>query len=180
MCYSNELSNSTQCLVMGGVSLTDGVSLEALNDTERQQRIPPMVFLGVLICVGLPSNITVISVFLRHFKMSTYRTYIVTLALIDLTACALCMPFEIFEMVFQYTFYWELMCKGFRFLNTVVASLSNLIIFGLSLDRFRRVCRPLKHQFTVPEARIFCFVMLLLSVAVSSPHCGSVEFDIPG
>lgn len=163
MSHFNEFSNITQCFPKCSISL------EKLNDTERQQRIPPMIYLGVLICIGLPSNITVILVFLKYFKKSTYRTYIVTLAIIDLTACALCMPFEIFEMVFQYTFYWDVMCKTFRFLNTVVASLSNLVIFGLSLDRCRRVCKPLKHQFTVTEARIFCFGTFLLCLLLSAP-----------
>lgn len=76
-----------------------------------------MIYLGILIVIGVPGNLTVLFVYLLKFDSSTYRTFIVVLALIDLVGSAVCMPFEIIEMNFQYTFYAVGACKFFRFIN---------------------------------------------------------------
>lgn len=145
------------------------LTLEALNQVEVERRLAPMIYLGILIFLGVPGNLTVLVVYLLKFETSTYRTFIVALALIDLVGSSVCMPFEIIEMNFQYTFYAVAACKFFRFNNTFIALTSIFILIFLSVDRYRRVCRPLKPQMTVCTARILCGVAALLAIFFSWP-----------
>ncbi|XP_062621630.1 cholecystokinin receptor-like [Saccostrea cucullata] len=145
------------------------LSLEELNQIEVQRRLAPMIYLGILTLLGVPGNLTVLFVYLFKFGSSTHRTFIVALAIIDLVGSAVCMPFEIIEMNFQYTFYAVGACKFFRFNNTVVALTSIFFIIGLSFDRYRRVCKPLKTQMTVLKAKSFCFVAVIIAILFSSP-----------
>lgn len=145
------------------------LTLEELNQIEVQRRLAPMIYLGILIVIGVPGNLTVLFVYLLKFDSSTYRTFIVALALIDLVGSAVCMPFEIIEMNFQYTFYAVGACKFFRFNNTFVALTSIFVLLALSVDRYRRVCRPLKPQMNVFMARVLCGVAALLAILFSWP-----------
>lgn len=148
---------------------TMGLTLEELNQIEVHRRLAPMIYLGILIVIGVPGNLTVLFVYLLKFDSSTYRTFIVALALIDLVGSVVCMPFEIIEMNFQYTFYAVGACKFFRFNNTFVALTSIFVLLALSADRYRRVCRPLKPQMTVFVARVLCGVAALLAILFSWP-----------
>lgn len=145
------------------------LTLEELNQIEVHRRLAPMIYLGILIVIGVPGNLTVLFVYLLKFDSSTYRTFIVALALIDLVGSAVCMPFEIIEMNFQYTFYAVGACKFFRFNNTFVALMSIFVLLALSADRYRRVCRPLKPQMSMFMARVLCGVAALLAILFSWP-----------
>ncbi|XP_061174673.1 cholecystokinin receptor-like [Saccostrea echinata] len=146
-----------------------GLTLEELNQIEVQRRLAPMIYLGILMLLGVPGNLTVLFVYLFKFDSSTHRTFIVALAIIDLVGSVVCMPFEIIEMNFQYTFYAVGACKFFRFNNTVVALTSVFLIIGLSFDRYRRVCRPLKTQMSVFKAKVFCCVAVIIAILFSWP-----------
>ncbi|XP_062607111.1 cholecystokinin receptor type A-like [Saccostrea cucullata] len=145
------------------------LTLEELNQIEVHRRLAPMIYLGILMLLGVPGNLTVLFVYLFKFGSSTHRTFIVALAIIDLVGSAVCMPFEIIEMNFQYTFYAVGACKFFRFNNTFVALTSIFVMIGLSVDRYRRVCKPLKTQLTVFMAKIVCALAVFLSILFSWP-----------
>lgn len=150
-------------------SLGIQITLQDLNDEEAMRRLAPMIYLGILILIGLPGNIIVIVTYLTHYKKSTHRIIILGLAWIDLVACVVCMPFEIIEMNFQYTFYAEIACKIFRFNNTFISLGSVLTIVVMAIDRFRRVCRPLQAQMTIKYAKIICMAALVVSAFLSWP-----------
>ncbi|XP_061173466.1 cholecystokinin receptor-like [Saccostrea echinata] len=145
------------------------LTLEELNQIEVQRRLAPMIYLGILMLLGVPGNLTVLFVYLFKFDSSTHRTFILALAIIDLVGSAVCMPFEIIEMNFQYTFYAVEACKFFRFNNTFVALTSIFVMIGLSVDRYRRVCKPLKTQLTVFMAKVVCGIAVFLSILFSWP-----------
>lgn len=150
-------------------SFNTAVTLQDLNDQEAMRRLAPMIYLAILICIGLPGNIIVIVTYLTQYKKSTHRIIILGLAWIDLVACTVGMPFEIIEMRFQYTFYSAVACKIFRFNNTFISLGSVLTIVVMAIDRFRRVCRPLKAQMTIKHAKITCMLALVVSVFLSWP-----------
>ena len=151
-------------------SAYQNVTIHDLNHEEVMRRLPSLIYMAVLAMVGLPGNLSVLIVFLKHYKESTYRTFIVALASVDLVACAVCMPFEIIETIFQYTFYAVGICKVFRTLNIIVSVSSIFILMGLSVDRFRHVCQPLKIQMSVKVSRIVCIASIALAVFVAWPQ----------
>lgn len=145
------------------------VTLQDLNDEEARRRLAPMIYLGILIFVGIPGNITVLLVFLTKDQRCSHETFILGLAWIDLIACVVCMPFEIIEMNFQYLFYSATVCKVFRFGDKLIAYASIFVIIALSVDRYRRVCHPFMRQMTITMAKCICFVAICISLLLSWP-----------
>lgn len=145
-------------------------SLQDYNDEEALRRLAPMIYLGLLMLVGVPGNLLVLIVYPRRFPRNTHRTFIVGLAMADILACLVTLPFEIIEMRHQYTFYNEWVCKVFRSCNNVFALSSIIILMGLSADRYRRVCKPLKVQMTSRHAKMFIFGSVCLAFCFALPN----------
>ena len=146
------------------------VTIHDLNNEEVMRRLPSLIYIAILILVGFPGNLSVLVVFLKHYKRSTYRTFIVALASVDTVACSVCMPFEIIETRFQYTFHVVEMCKIFRTVAVVISLTSIFILVGLSADRYRRLCRPLKIQMSVKVSKLVCFASVPLAVSLAWSH----------
>ena len=148
------------------------VTLEELNDEEMVRRIPLLVFLSILLSIGLPGNICVLVIFLKHYKENAYRVYrifIVALAVLDTLTCSVCIPFEILDSVFIYTFYDETACNLLRTFELVIIIATVCVTFGLTLFRYQKVCRYKKPQMTEKIAKIFCIVSMLFCVVMSAP-----------
>ena len=173
--YMNNMTSTiTENMTMGYVeNVTDFFvqkTLQELNDEEFRQRIIPVIYIVLLMIVGIPGNILVLLVYIRHVKSSTHRTFITFLAAIDLAVCGVIMPFEITEMRFQYTFYAVAACKFFRALSNFLQLTSIFVLLSLSVDRFRRVCHPLSNQIIPRVALRICFGVMAFALFLSWPN----------
>jgi hypothetical protein len=125
------------------------VTLLDLNDDETALRLAPIIYLSFLMVLGIPGNVLVIIVYhLTVKRRTTHRLFITALAIADLLVCTITVPFEIFQMTHQLTFYSKWGCKLFRALNVLLALVSSFILIALSADRMRRVHQPLRQQLT--------------------------------
>ena len=125
------------------------VTLLDLNDDETAFRLAPIIYLSFLMVIGIPGNVLVIIVYhLTVKRRTTHRLFITALAIADLLVCTITVPFEIFQMTHQLTFYSKWACKLFRALNVLLALVSSFILVALSADRMRRVYQPLRAQLT--------------------------------
>ncbi|OWF50527.1 putative tyramine receptor 2 isoform X1 [Mizuhopecten yessoensis] len=156
--------------IMNNVTFTPGLTLQQQNDEEFYRRLAPVIYLAVLMVVGIPGNLLVLVVYFRDFTRSTHRTFILSLAALDLSVCLVSLPFEIFEMRFQYTFYNVIACKLFRANNNFLSLGSIFTIFCMSIDRYRRVCRPLRIQMTPSVSLLYCFGALVVSLIFAWPN----------
>lgn len=153
-------------------SFVHSLTLQQLNDEEFHRRLAPVIYLIVLMVIGAPGNFLVLVVYSRYFPKSTHRTYIICLAVVDLAVCLISLPFEIIEMRFQYTFYNAIACKFFRANNNFLSLGSIFTIFSMSIDRYRRVCRPLRPQMTTRVSLFYCLGALLGSLLFAWPNFG--------
>ena len=125
------------------------VTLLDLNDDETALRLAPIIYLSFLMVLGIPGNVLVIIVYhLTVKRRTTHRLFITALAIADLLVCTITVPFEIFQMTHQLTFYSKWACKLFRALNVFLPLVSSFILVALSADRMRRVYQPLRPQLT--------------------------------
>ena len=125
------------------------VTLLDLNDDETALRLAPIIYLSFLMVLGIPGNVLVIIVYhLTVKRRTTHRLFITALAIADLLVCTITVPFEIFQMTHQLTFYSKWACKLFRALNVLLPLVSSFILVALSADRMRRVYQPLRPQLT--------------------------------
>ncbi|XP_052065663.1 cholecystokinin receptor-like [Mytilus californianus] len=129
-----------------------------------------MVFIGCLSVIGVPGNALILVVFNLKHKPSVHRTIILTLATYDFLLCGITLPFEIYDMKNQFTFHSVWVCKIFRTINYFFAFNSGYTLVLMTIDRFRRVCKPMKIQMTISVGRICIFVIFVASAIVTAPN----------
>lgn len=149
---------------------TEEVIIARMTNIAIQQRMPCIVFIGSLSLVGVIGNIHVLALFPRSYrKPSTYTVFVIALAIVDLATCVLHMPMEIFDLTRPYTFYSEIGCKLFRFNNAFLMLSSSFILVLIALERYRRVCNPLRPQMTVSLSKKLCVLVTFICLALTSP-----------
>ena len=149
-----------------------GKSLQVLielNLAERIRLVPTAVFLGILAFIGLVGNGYVIHVYRTQYKMSNAKVFVMCVAAMDLFSCFVAIPLEIVGLMDQYLFEYTWLCKCSRFINTFGTCSSSFILLFIAIDRYRKVCKPLKRQFVPKHAKYLCLLSVMLGLLVSWP-----------
>lgn len=156
-------------------NFTNGTSLR-LSEIEYQEFLdrgkPATIFLLFLSVVGTIGNVHIILVYLLSPIMSKYsvRLFIIWLAFIDLTGSLFCMPFEIFDIRYNYTFSSVFACKFFRFLNHNVTLSSGCLMAAIAIERYKIIIKNLPVIFADSQRPNFISACLLgLSMILSIP-----------
>ena len=145
------------------------MDLDRLNAEEVQQRLPLMLIVGILAFIGLVSNCHVLYVFVTKMRRSTYRVFVLSLAVIDLLGCTISMPFQIVDESHPYTFAYPVACKLFRFVDTNLAIASALMLVVIAAERYRKICTPRNPQVTELRAIHLSLIMFFVSSVITSP-----------
>lgn len=152
-----------------------------LNQEEVTRLTPLLIYMSLIGLCGIPGNSLVIYAFKNTCRTSNSHLFFVWLALIDLFNCSVILPFEFVNVANQYTYDYAWLCKmtiSFTIWPTVTSGLTLTVI---SVDRYRKVCRPLKWQFSNRTARILCTGTLLTGFLFSWPALiifGLHEYEI--
>ncbi|XP_052086510.1 cholecystokinin receptor type A-like [Mytilus californianus] len=148
----------------------------SLSEIEYQEfldsDIPATIFLIFLSVVGTVGNIHTILVYLLLPIMAKYsvRVFIIWLAFIDLTACLFCMPFEIFDIRYHYTFSSDGACKFFQFLNHIVTGASSILLTTISIERYKTIVKNLPILIAnLKRSNVISAVLVGLSMILSIP-----------
>lgn len=131
--------------------------------------IPSFVLVVVVICIGIPGNIVTICVYLRKMRHTASRIFILALALCDLSNCLLTMPVEISIIVRYWSYDFPVICSIGHTLTYILNGVSALLLCGIAVDRFRKICRPLKPVFTPKTVKFICTVAFLVGTVFYIP-----------
>jgi uncharacterized membrane protein YsdA (DUF1294 family) len=145
-------------------------TLEELNASKARQRLPTIVFLGILIAFGIIGNIAVLVIYRLKYRPSTFRTYILALAVIDLLSCLIAMPVELVDNLYPLMFFIEAFCKGGRFLGYVFKIGSAFIILIMAAGRFKKIVKPYSEPTSARQARNLCIMAIVLAVVFAWPN----------
>ena len=115
--------------------MDDTKELEDLNYEESKQHMGGVVFVSILMIFGIIGNLHVLFVYMFRMKPSNPRTCILTLALLDMIACVIGMPFIIMDMLKPLTFTMVTACKVLRFTNYFICISSSFILSVIAIDR---------------------------------------------
>lgn len=152
---------------------TENVSHISLEEFEYNQFIEEdlivVSYLVLLSVVGTIGNGHSLLVYSLRYKSSNHRTFVLWLSVVDLIACCLSIPFEIYDLRYSYTFYAAVPCKIFRFLNHFVSMGSGLLLGVIALERHRKVCTPFKQQMDEKCAMKACIITVVVAVVLSIP-----------
>ena len=128
-------------------------TLEELSEEKAAMLVPSIVYLCVLMLTGVAGNLVVITVYYFRFTGSTHRCFILVLASSDLFACSVGVPFAISESFHAYNYTEHISCRLLRFVLYYTCICSSFTLVLIALERFRKICRPLKPQMTVAMAK---------------------------
>lgn len=157
--------------------------LQQLNDNAVSENfIPSLVLTISMIMIGIPGNVLIIVVYMKRWKKSTSRIFILALAFNDLFNCLFTMPVEIYFIFNIYTTDKPYLCKISRFFTFWTNDGSSLILMGIAVDRLQRICHPFKLQLSISIVKKFVIASMVASLVVAWPSLfiyGITNLQIP-
>lgn len=128
-----------------------------------------ITYLAIISSTGSLGNCLLFGYLLKK-KQSTHRILLLGLAAFDLLVCGVTVPFEIFDLEYQYNFYSDVACKLFRSLNYLFICTSILMLMSISLDRYLRTCRPLCRQMCTKNAKYIAVINCCVAMMFAWPN----------
>ncbi|XP_076444334.1 uncharacterized protein LOC143282541 [Babylonia areolata] len=122
-----------------------------LSDTSFKNRTPVVVYLSLISIVGLLGNTLVLLVYGFRFQPSANRVFILFIASLDLITNIFAIPIQIVTVSNAYKDnYWR--CRSFFAFSTLSTQASNFVLVLVAVDRFWRICAPLRKQLNHRQA----------------------------
>ena len=142
---------------------------EELNEEMKSTVMPVTAFVGLETVFGFLGNLMILHVFLFHYKMCNFKYFVLCLGCVDTISTVTTMPGEIVTHTFWFVYPLPTVCKIKSFFNmfTVCGSAFGLLI--ISVDRFRKICRPLDWQIKPKMAVILILVQFSIAFVIASP-----------
>ncbi|XP_052251767.1 vasopressin V1b receptor-like [Dreissena polymorpha] len=160
------MSNISEMTANGTIEL----DLDTLNQLATKENLPKLVFLVTVMLIGLVGNICVVLVYKLKFKRSSARVYIISLALTDMSVCSVGILYHFYDLTNSITYENVLTCKILSFIISLCSLSSIFILLVVGLDRYLKVCRPLKKQIVDFGDRKACIIATLLAGLFSVPY----------
>lgn len=136
-------------------------TLDELTSQALKTRIPVRVFIGLIAIFGIIGNSHVLFLYYSRFKKTTYRFFVLSLAVIDLIGCCVSMPFEIVDESLPYSYSDTVSCKIFRFVNFCVALSCAFTLVLIASERYRKICKPYGIQMTKSRAKKYVIIVII-------------------
>ena len=95
--------------------------------------------------------------------------FILCFAVLDLVNCITTLPMEIYIMRYSVMLHIPVVCKLSRFLKYTMNSSYALILIGIAVDRFQRICKPYQNVVSVISSKHICIGSVLISVSITWP-----------
>ncbi|KAK6167660.1 hypothetical protein SNE40_021634 [Patella caerulea] len=153
-------------------SLTDlepWMILEMIEWDNTKKLTSTIIYMALLIIMGLVGNTVVLAVYTVRLRTGTTRIFILALAVVDVLNSIFGMSGEIIDIVHSYTFFNNDMCKIIRFNNYITVFSSIYILIGVSIDRYRKVCKPYSRQITEKGAKLMVGGAIFAASVITIP-----------
>lgn len=165
------VNTSDESLPQGLIVADIGSVLEDKNSQAVKLFFPAIVYTAILMILGTVGNGLTLFVYLKYIiRPSAKRLFILVLALCDFISCSVLLPAMIAEIFYSYTFTAWRACKVMRFLFYYFPFASVLTLLLISVERYMKICHPLKQQVTLSLAkRLLLLVSILLPAIFAGP-----------
>ncbi|KAH3812500.1 hypothetical protein DPMN_140935 [Dreissena polymorpha] len=138
------------------------------------------IFLYAIITLGVPGNLLVLIVFIKHRPSNTTDWFIVFITTFDLLSSLLNVPVYVtFTNTLWQHYGTDVICKLHMYLSQSIVLSSSFSICGLALDRYIKVCRPNAAFLTKMRARNVCIGITVTTSLLSIP-CLFIFANIKG
>lgn len=164
------MANNSTSLPMCSVKITEGIYLEKAN-TQIFETIfmPSFVFTVIMFLIGGPGNTLVFYIYFAKWRKTTARIFILALTAFDMINCFVTMPMELAVLLNIIMFDHGPTCKFFRYVTFMMNNGSSVVLAGIAIDRYIRICMPLRPQLRTKHAKVVVFIALIMSVVFAWP-----------
>ncbi|XP_060571437.1 orexin receptor type 2-like [Ruditapes philippinarum] len=146
------------------------ITIEELEQLQRSNYLPLTVILVLIMFIGIVGNILVLIIYKRKFTRSSARCYILSLAIADLSVSVVGIPYHVLDLTLILTYTHTNVCRILSFLIGACTLSSVFILLVVGLDRYLKVCRPLKRQIKDFGDRKACLLASFVAIVISFPH----------
>ncbi|XP_060607823.1 D(2) dopamine receptor A-like [Ruditapes philippinarum] len=156
------------------------MTLKQTQEVILQKLLPAIVTLVIFCFIGLIGNIATIIFYAQQSGRSSTFLMITSLAAVDLAVCV-AMILSILELSVLVTSYYSIVCKMTHFLGRWFVGSSCFVLWIISIDRYRKICKPFEKQVTVFKAKKIVTGFILLSLLLSVKelvHYSSIKIPL--
>ena len=150
-------------------NINDTKTIQQWNNELILNLSPFILILSVYMFLGVFGNSTVLYVYFKKFtKLHEGRYFIVILAVLDLVASVVNCACHLSETILP-VMYTDTGCKIERFLCMVTTAPSILVLLLIVVDRYLKICRPLRKQMTRKHKKICIGIIVIIAFFLSLP-----------
>ena len=143
----------------------------ALSENFADSILPLTIFFGLLAGFGMIANAYVFFVYKYKYSKCNFRTFVLCLAMIDFLSCLFVLPSEMYghRMWFSYPASKAWLCKLKTLISGAAVFTSSFVLLLISIDRFKKVCRPLHKQMKAKTAFRLCLMIFGIGSVIVIP-----------
>ncbi|KAL8596471.1 hypothetical protein ACOMHN_065354 [Nucella lapillus] len=119
-----------------------------LSRESFKTRIPVVVCLTIVACMGLVGNVVAIWVYSMEFRLSANRIFILCMGIQDLLTSSLGLPLQIFTIYHAYDVHSMGYCRVMFFFTTLPTHASSATLVAVAVDRFHRIWWPHRRHIS--------------------------------
>jgi hypothetical protein len=178
-----ELNISDKCTINNSCNLnsTSLAKIQAILDyldwTQFLEKdIPVVTILGVICILGIVGNSHAFVVFHQRYPVSSVTTLIKWMVLADLITCVVCIPLEMVQIRYTYTYLSRALCKITRFLTHFATLTAGILLLSIAVERRQKICAPLQWQLSLHRSKCLGVFVTIFSIFVSIP--AAIYYDV--
>ena len=139
-----------------------------------------IVYYTAIALIGIPGNILILVFFKTstQHKSSTYRYFILQLALADLVSCAMVPVTKTPQLLVKGRWVMEdFACSVLMPITWMIIAVSSWILCALCYDRYTAIARPFADRLSKRKITVVCVCIWLLAIAFYSPYIFFTEIE---
>ena len=178
-----ELNISDKCTINNSCNLnsTSVAKIQAILDyldwTQFLEKdIPVVTMLGVICILGIFGNSHAFVVFHQRYPVSSVTTLIKGMVLTDLITCVVCIPLEMVQIRYTYTYPSRALCKITRFLTHFTTLTAGILLLSIAVERRQKMCGSLQWQLSLHRSKCLGVFVTIFSIFVSIP--AAIYYDV--
>ncbi|XP_046844021.1 neuropeptide Y receptor type 4-like [Xenia sp. Carnegie-2017] len=138
--------------------------------------ITQIVFYCAISAAGTFANVIILSGLLRG-RLRSSECFIMNLAIADLLVCAVGIPLDIYQHYSKWWPYGKVLCHVIYPLQTSLILISILTLMGMSIERHRAICSPLKRRLSKKSILASIVVIWLVAAATVTPFSNALKYS---
>ncbi|XP_014780783.1 galanin-like G-protein coupled receptor npr-9 [Octopus bimaculoides] len=141
--------------------------IKFVNDEATRTLLPLIITLFFIMVMGVIGNCLVVFIYKFKLPLTPSSLLVVYLGCNQIVDSIICMPMDIFILFHSYNFPDDRLCRFMQSFIFATSTVSGLIIVVIAVDHFKKICRPLKRQFTKQDVnKIICINIAIIFLIV--------------